>query len=475
MAEMYPDKTAVIQGKIRVSYGELNRESCRRALWLRDLGINAGDIVGILVSDHLEFIYTMLALLRLAVVAAPLSRYYQTKELIVLCRKADIKLVISDNENCHKLSGTSVPFFVYDEYGPDDKETACGNTAAANLYPDDPVIFLMTSGSTGSPKIASISQAAMKNRLDVELETFNLDQNDRMMISTPLYHSLAMRMIMTALYSGMTLVLLKGFTACNWVSAVESERVTYTISVPVQLQAIADYCERNGVTNELDSVRTLLSTSAPLLPEVRDRMIPYIKGEFYNFIASSETEFIARTNCKEQQEKNVLGYPFPGVSIRIKKDSEQQGDDTGEILCWSGELLTEYYNDRLLTQEKFDQGYFCTGDRGYIDEKGCLYYAGRKKNTIICSGVNIYPEDIENEILKNKKVRDCYVFGAPDRRCGEKVVLLVTGDDLNERELKAYCLSRLSIFQQPRIIRILHEIPRDDLGKIRKEEILKLI
>ena len=137
-----------------------------------------------------------------------------------------------------------------------------------------------------------------------------------------------------------------------------------------------------------------------------------------------------------------------------------------EIICKSNMLFSGYYNDIELTGDSFINGFFKTGDMGFIDN-GLLYLTGRKKNMVICSGINIYPADIEKVLLEDERITDCYAYGIPDDRCGEKLAVIVESTTLTEKEVKVICLKRLAIYQQPRDIRIVENIKRDSMGKIR--------
>ena len=443
------DKVAIICNTESVTYGELLEKTEAFSELLRQSGCSAGTAVGLFQCKSIDYAIYLFAVLKLDAVVVPFNTGWTEEEVSDAIKNADIELMIYEGKikKCSASLG-------------DHKEDR---------------IFLMTSGSTGVPKIVRLTEDAMKVRLDMEIEEFNLTREDVVLIATPVYHSLGLRLLMTSLYIGAEIILPKVFTPHGWIKDISEYKVTYTITVPSHIKQIL--IEVGGryeeYSEKLKSIRVILSTSAYLPEDTKSEFIKVIRGEFYNFIASSETEFIAKLDCKRQHGENILGFPFAGTKLAILKDNNDFGKsgEVGEIVCSSRQLFHGYYNNAEMTKNAFYNGYYRTGDLGFLDEAGCVHYAGRKKNVVICSGVNIYPCDIEKILKRCEGVSDSVAYAVSNDKCGEILAIMVATSKLSVKDIKRFCLENMAPYQQPRLIRIVDSIPRNEMGKVSWEAI----
>lgn len=447
------EKIAITCNNENISYADLYEKTKKIADELVEKGAKAGSHIGIYQHKSIDFVASVCAILSLDAVLVPFNIGWTEKEVNNAAQEADVGILICDRE-IHCFDSTKV-------------------------YSKNDCIFLMTSGSTGMPKIVRVSWKAMLTRLQMEIAEFGLSNRDVVMISTPIYHSLGIRLLMTALYLGTHIILPKTFYALGWIDCVERYQVTYTITVPNQIIQILDEVNERyeEYSERLSSLRTILSTAAYLPENIKKEFIKVVRGNFYNFIASSETEFIAKTDCKQSDGDNLLGYPFAGTQLRILKEDNSIGGvgEVGEIVCSSPQLFSGYYKNDRLSTNAVQEDYYRTGDLGFVDNKGCVHFSGRKKNMIICSGVNIYPTDIEKILKGCDGVEDCVAFGIEDKLCGEVLCIAVATKQLSKKDIQKYCVENLAIYQQPREVVIVDSIPKNDMGKINLKEIRKSI
>lgn len=469
------EKTAIFCDDQRISYGLLYQTCLDYCGFFRRQGICTSMHVGLWVEKSPAFAAALFALLRTGAVVVPINTSSTTEAIEIAAEAADLQRIVYSRKMSEKaalLSETTRQKLLCLEDLPPSESADPG---AASVC--DESLFLMTSGSTGKPKIAVISQAAMLYRLDLEALRFSLQAEDRVLISTPIYHSLGIRFLMTALTLGITIVLPKAFQAGQWLRLIRRHQITYTITVPTQIVEILAVAGKDPrqAKEMLQSLRYILSTSAYLPETVKRNFLPLISGTFINFIASSETEYIALADCRWEDPKgDLLGEPFPSVEILIlQNDIPVAAGTIGEIVCKSPQLFSAYYGDPRLTEGVFWNGYYRTGDLGVFDASGRLHYAGRKKNTIICGGVNIFPKDIERVVAQLPQVKECAAFGIPHPKYGEVPALAAAGDELSVEIVKRHCIKSLAPYQQPRKIVILDKLPRGEVGKVNLELLKK--
>lgn len=468
-----PEKTAVICGSESISYGQLKMKCEVFSESLRRKGVTSNTFTGLYIGKSIECVIALFAIFRLGSVAVPLSTYYNLEEIQGAVNATHLPILVTDHKMNRKLNseaGSDICKIIEIPSWNSISASMLDNTSLTEEVTGENCLILMTSGSTEQPKCTVISQKAMCVRMHMEMIDFTLSKEERVLISTPIYHSLGIRILMTAICYGMQVVLTVGFSPKAWLEQICENRITYTITVPAQIAQILEYAEQARVdaASMMESIRTILSTSAYLPPNQKKTFGRLIHGRFLNFIASSETEFIAWSDCTwEDSEGNMLGIPFPETELMLIQNDQPVNDgEVGEIVCKSDQLFSYYYGDTQRSQSAFWNGYYKTGDLGYFDELGRLHYAGRKKNVIICSGVNIIPRDVEKVLLTCPGVQECVAFGYPNAKNGEVVSVLIVGSGITEKDIKKYALSHLTMYQQPRKIFIVDQIPKNEMGKI---------
>jgi len=338
---------------------------------------------------------------------------------------------------------------------------------------DDPFILTMTSGSTGDPKPIILTQRTKFNRAMAAVKLYGITDADSILAATPLYHSLAERLVLLPLLVGGRSVLMTRFSPSEWLKCAREQSVTFTIAVSSQLKQIAD---RLGCVDEMpiDSLRCVVSSSAQLDFHVKAELLSKLHCQFHECYGTSEIAIASDLNVVTDLEKlNSVGVAAPGVDVKILLQDGMiaECDEVGEIICKTPMLFGGYFKRPELTAESMWGEYFRTGDLGKLDEDGYLYYLGRVKEIIITGGINVYPQDIESVLAKHPSVLECAVFPLPDDVLGEIVAVAIvprTSDGINQREIKHLCADHLADFQQPRKYFILNELPKSGVGKIMK-------
>jgi acyl-CoA synthetase (AMP-forming)/AMP-acid ligase II len=275
--------------------------------------------------------------------------------------------------------------------------------------------------------------------------------------------------------AGGTLNILKNFTVKNWVDAMRNNKVTFTIPVSSHLhQVIEPLLEKPF---RFPSLRCIVSSSSAINDDVKRRLFEKLPCEFHEMYGASEVA--TATNLNKTQAKLKLksvGLPNPNVEIRIVNDQmiDCPPNALGQIIVKSPLASSGYYDLPEITSASFSNGYFLTGDIGYLDDEGFLYFVDRKKDIIISGGINIYPSDIECVINEMQEVKESYVLGIHDVFLGEVPVAVIISDfDQNflEKILRANIRHKLAAYQRPFKYFFMDKVPLTDSGKVDKRKL----
>jgi long-chain acyl-CoA synthetase len=338
-----------------------------------------------------------------------------------------------------------------------------------------PYIVTTTSGSTSKPKPILLGQQTKLIRAQSILETYELNDNDCMVISTPLYHSLAMRIMITGLLLGSRLVILKHYSPEIWLRAVKQYQVNFALLVSTQIKNII--ASEHFDSDQLRSLTCLVSSSAKLDEVTKNTFLAQQQFRFFECYGTSEVAVASSIEFDQNEANNFsVGKAVRGVGIEIDTSQSEsyKNNALGEIKIHSPMQFMGYLN----TSDNLDDAEFSTGDLGYVDANGDLYYMGRLKETINVGGVTIYPEDIESkvkEFLLSTNI-DCAAVGVPDEALGEVVALAVSpAMDIDFNELYLFLLRHLRDEQMPKHYFNVDALAKTALGKLQRTQIKRQV
>ena len=493
-AESIPDKEAIWCDGKSMTYREMAELVNRYSNLLIEAGMQYGDHVVIPMNNSIESVALFFTAADLGLCVVPLNPSLPMENVKAAIEAGDIKHIIARKSfysECEKsgvvsVSGVricldadypgTIPFSRIEEMPAVRPEVNDDITGQESL------ILTMTSGSTGTPKPIDISQQNKYDRCIAHIRVYKITKDDRILAATPLYHSLAERLVILPLILGATSILLPRFTPKIWLNCVEAQKPTFTIAVSAQLAQILELLKQPDAP-AITSFRSIVSSSALLETAVKYELINLLKCEFHEMYGASEVSTVTDICFQEATDKqNSVGKPFDEAKIRILRDESESDFDTDCAVGEVGEIAVKtklqckgYYKQEAMMQAAMFGDYFRTGDLGYLDEDGYLYFAGRKKELIITGAVNVYPHDIDVVVGRLPEVEECAAFSYPDDRLGEVVALAVVPKEdyeINLRALRAYCAKNLADFQQPHKIFILDHLPKNTMGKLQRIAIL---
>jgi len=466
------------------TYGEFYELVCKYSNYLINKGVIRGDIIGIPMNNSIESVALIFSSAAIGAGVAPINPTLPVDAIDTAFKAAEVKHVIArkaffnavGSDYISNIKGCKLCLDSEVE-GVDSFDEVLSAEATepkvTGVTGDEALILTMTSGSTGAPKPIVLTQNNKISRADAHIDLYNITDNDNVLAATPLYHSLAERLVIMPLILGGTSVLLPRFTPILWLNCVRDQKVTFTIAVSAQLNQVSQLLSSPFVP-EISTLRCVVSSSALLESHVRNELINKLSCDFHEMYGTSECSTVTDINFKESDNKiNSVGRPLPGVIIRIVGDKNEtlKPGEIGEITVNTPLQCAGYYKMPEAMENARLDGFFRTGDLGKLDEDGYLYFAGRKKEIIITGGVNVYPKDIEEKVATIEGVKECAAFAFADERLGEVVAVAVVseeGAELSRKKIQLFCARNLADFQQPHKIFFLKELPRNSMGKITK-------
>ncbi len=489
-AKRYGGKTAIVLGERRLSYAELDEASNKVANALIKMGLGKGDRVVTLLSDTPEFIITIFGVVKSGGITVRLNPRAKIEELASFIDDCQPKVLVTESSVLETLM-TALPrfksikkvidlssryhegqFVSYQEI----MTTSSPQRVEAEPEPGDTADIAYTSGTTGIPKGIVLSHQTLVKGSTVVAEGFQLTDKDVvMMFALPLYHMFALAaVVLISVYKGSTVVMVPGLSIYSLTEAIEREKGTIVLEVPAIYALAIETAEKEGVRNDVSSVRLFGSAGAPLPIESRKRFNKYYGADITEFYGTSETPTIFTLQPLDGTGKfGSVGLIQPGLELKIvdEKGKELPRNQAGEIVL-RGCLMDGYYNNPQATAEVIKDGWYYTSDIGKIDDDGYVFILGRKKDMIIVSGHNVYPVDVEDVLHTHPKVAEAAVIGVPDKTRGEAVkafIGLKKGEVATEAEIKRFCRERLVDYKVPREVVIMDSLPKTATGKIRKQ------
>ena len=481
------DKPAVYCEDKVLSYSELSGVVREWSCLLYQQGVRPGDHIAVVLPNSIEFVVVMMAAADLGFVLVPFSTTLPAVTLLNAMGKAGIQYSISNEQQAKELNAwthekNGCAFFC--SKGGFKLHNAEGKELELSPIPenflelgtlDSPYIMTMTSGSTAEPKPIVLTQKTKILRAQTAIALYAVTLNDRVMVGTPLYHSLAERLVLISLLCGARLVIMGRFSAEQWLSTVNRRKVSFTMAASSQLIQLKNKLE-SGESLDLSSLRCLVSSSAQLSLEEKTKLLSFLNCRFHECYGTSEIATVTDLNDSHANKLSSVGKAIKSVDIKVLKGDMQlaKAGEVGEIICKTPMAFSGYYGSPEVTEASYWQGYFRTGDMGELDTDGFLYYRGRKKELIITAGINVYPLDVEKALLSCEGVAECAVYPLDDDLLGEVVaaaVVLEAGAKLNERALSYHCLQYLADYQLPRKITFMEQLPKNAMGKIMRRKL----
>lgn len=491
--------------RTQVTRSEFESASRKTATVLSGYGVAEDTVIAVLMRNDVQCLELVEACRLLGARYVMLNWHSPAKEIAHILEDSEASVLVAHIDLLLKLDVSGLgetPILSMET--PTDVGAAYGTTPPGNLpttikslnqlkdtakaFTGDPLrfrgLFAYTSGSTGMPK--GIKRNTDPNAPDQYLVYAGLARDlmqavpgDKFMVAAPLYHSAPHALSMFAVASGyMDIVITPKFDPVDFMELIQFHKVTHIYIVPTMMIRLLKLPHSVRDQYDLSSLKFAVSTGSPWPTEVKAAMIDWLGPIFYESYGASEIGFMTLISSDEAAQKpGSVGKILPGGSIKILNDDMTE--------CPTGEIGTIYVNlpifgdfnysnaEGSIVDQRY-KGHATVGDMGHLDADGYLFIGDRKKDMIISGGANIFPAEIEAELIKMPQINDCAVFGAPDPEFGEQIVAAVQcaeGATVTLDEVRDYLAPLLAKFKMPRKLDIHGCLPREDSGKIFKKRL----
>jgi acyl-CoA synthetase (AMP-forming)/AMP-acid ligase II len=488
----FPNKTALVFGDRRISWGEMNRGINRVANRLLAADLERGDKVATLMRTSLEHFYVFFGAMKAGGVIVPVSSLLSPDQVGGLVQDAGAKFLFTDTDyqsmldasagrlECVRLDG----FFSTRENGRwRSLDTwlvgASEKEPPVRLMSDEDANISYSSGTTGVPKGVVYSHRARLHFGFAYAMHMHIDTATVGIGTTPLWSNGTSIIMYPTLFSGGTLVFMDGFDAGRLQQMIEQERITHTFMVPTQFVKLLTHPEFGKF--DLSSMKRYITAGSPMRLNLKMEVMEKLGPRLSELYGLSEGGVTMIRPDELAQRPSSCGTPLPGFECRIlgADDRELLRGETGEIAFYGGWAMRRYHGRPEQTREvvwrdERGRSFVRTGDIGLMDDDGYLYVVDRKKDMIISGGFNIFPADIEAVISQHPGVLDVCVVGAPHPLWGESPVAAVIarpGAALDAQELKEWANSRLAKTQRVAAAVVRDEFPRNAMGKVVKPDL----
>jgi long-chain acyl-CoA synthetase len=491
-ARRRPDRAALIAGDTTVSWSDLDARVDRAAARLRERCPDDGARVAVVLGNTVACAVTYFGVLRAGLVAVPLNPGYTADELEYALADSGAAVVVADEAVGRRLRPGAPPVV------PPEWPAADGPRAALPAPdPDRLAVLLYTSGTSGRPKGAMLTHAALAANHD-QLDRIDppvVGPDDVVLLTVPFFHAYGLNTgLGTVAHHGCTGVLVDRFDAGDTLAAVARHRVTVAVGVPGMYAA---WSRRPEVGEAFASVRTAVCGAAPLDPADAARFTAATGRTVLIGYGLTETAPVLTTTAVSDRAKTgAIGRPLPGVSLQLRTAGgdvlwqdgsasvaedlaeldlsveDSAGTDPGEIVVRGPNLFAGYWPDGAGGPDA--DGWWATGDIAYADADGDLHLVDRIGELILVNGFNVYPAEIERVLQSHPGVAEAAVVAGPDPDTGQvphAYVVPALDPPPTAAELQVFCAAHLARFKLPRTIELVDGLPHSPIGKVRKREL----
>ncbi|MEM7019114.1 MAG: long-chain-fatty-acid--CoA ligase [Pseudomonadota bacterium] len=478
----HPERAAVIVDDKTLTFQAVDERADKLVAYFKQLGLKSEDRVALLAKNEAEYLEIQVAALRAKLVLVPLNFRLALPELEYIIDDCKPRALICGPEfrEAAKTLPVEHGLILGEQYEAALSEVGVVATGIRPpLNADALACILYTSGTTGRPKGAVISNHALYARTNSMAFEYRATQDERFLQCLPMFH-IASNVSYAYTFVGATSIYLKDFHPQAVLELVAKHRITLTLLVPTMINALINYPEVKDV--DINSLRTVAYGASPIPPIVLKQAIDVLGCQFLQLFGMTETGPCTVLRPADHDPVNQpgrlagAGTNSPDMEVRVvdDKDVDVPCGEVGEVICRGPGVMSYYWNAEAATADALRHGWMHTGDVGYQDSDGYYYITDRKKDMIVSGGENVYPREVEDVLYEHPDVLEAAVIGIPHERWGEQVhavLVPAAGVSLDSEKVLGYARSQLAGYKVPKSAEVMAELPKNATGKILKTEL----
>ena len=500
-----PQKEAIYDGRVRVTYAELDTCTDRLALKFLELGIQTGDLVAVQLPNWVEFVFAVGALSKIGAMFCQFSAEFRSREVEFILRFSEAVGIVIPSEfkgfrylemieglrpRLPKLRhvlvvGSEVPGDAINlrdvVEGPLKTGAKARSLDVQGVGPNELMRLAFTSGTTGDPKAVLHTANTTIPALEFQNRDHGISRDGVILLFLPVGLNWGLFCVIQSLLVGAKLVMMDVFKAQAALSLIASEKVSYFATAPTSLIAMMNDPEFSRF--DTTSLRIIATGGASCPIEVIKQANERLGGRLVELYGMLECGFQSWTLPTDDPEEvcGTVGRAIAEMQLKIVDDAGRAlpVGETGEIATYGPTVTVGYFRNPQANEASFTaDGWFLSGDLGVFDERGLLRIVGRKKDMIIRGGANIYPREIEEILFTLPKILDVAVIGIPDPHLGEKMCACVVprpGETVTLEEIVSFLRDQIAKYKLPEVVQIVDELPHTPTGKVQKNVLLEQI
>jgi acyl-CoA synthetase (AMP-forming)/AMP-acid ligase II len=498
-SSIVPDQEILVFGERRLNYTDLNDRVSRLCAVFKQLGLQPRDVLAVLDTNSDLYIECYYAAAKAGLTFLPLNYRAKDAELEYMINTANARVLLFGDRYVELIERIKPRLKVSKlvALGKDTAGAASLTDLIAKAEPDeseaevedeDISILMYTSGTTSLPKGVQLRFRDFAAYVTANVEMADGTDRGAALVCVPFYHIAGTTAYMTNIWTGRKLIVMPQFDPKTWLEIVQREQVTHAFVVPTMMKQLLD--EPGFASTDLSSLTNLAYGGAPMPVQVIRRAIELFppKVGFVNAYGQTETTSsltvlgpddhrLSGTAAEVElklKRLNSIGKPLPDVEIKVRDDEGKflPAGEVGEIIIRTPRIMKGYAGRD--DDARLPDGWRATGDLGWLDDEGYVFFAGRKDDMIIRGGENIAPAEIETVLMSHPAVDECAVIGVPSVEWGQTVKAFVVprkSHQVSEADLTEFCRSRLASFKRPENIEFIEALPKNPLGKILRKDL----
>lgn len=482
-AAQFPERIAVQDGELRITYAELLRQASTVAGNLQARGLRRGDRVALILPNCIEFVAAYYGVLLAGGVAVLLNAAARLRDFTAWlqnCEPAFVLLEAANTEAAAAAAQLAQPPQLW--HSSADPTRPFGLDAAPStaleLHDDDAACLMYTSGTTAQPKGVTLSHRNLASNTAAIVEYLGLGSTDSIVTVLPFYYSYGSSVLHSHLQAGGRVVLEKNLVYPHLVVAsMARERATGFAGVPSTFALLLSRVKLHE--HDLSSLRYVTQAGGAMPPALTQRLREALPAAAV-IVMYGQTEATARLTYlpagQLERKLGSVGIGIPGVEIQVRTEqgASAPAGTVGEVWARGPNVMLGYWRDASATAQVKQDGWLRTGDMGRLDEEGFLYLSGRRSDMIKAGAHRIHPQDIEDVIAEMPAVREAAVVGVDDATLGQSIQAYVVADpELTPLQIQAHCRERLAAYKVPKTVHIVASLPRTASGKVRRAELIE--